>query len=189
MRAYQEMRLISRTWWTFPPISFCQWKIFVPFCLPKKRPEKAFLTNSELSRNRTEKQIMPFKTTVRWLFNDIWCYLVIDSFDWETGVYHIFKMGSCSSFIIRFWIYSFSLKKISISFCSKWFLSFFSIIFILVLSLTITPKLCNKQCSLTACNYNANYSSYYKFHAYNKIWINSENSKVTKNQRFRSFRS
>ena len=31
-----------------------------------------FNTNSELSQSRTEKQIMPFKTTVNWLFNDIY---------------------------------------------------------------------------------------------------------------------
>ena len=30
-----------------------------------------FNTNSELSQNHTEKQIMLFKTTVNWLFNDI----------------------------------------------------------------------------------------------------------------------
>ena len=37
-------------------------------------------------QNRTEKQTMPFKTTVNWLFNDIWCYLVIGYFDWKIGV-------------------------------------------------------------------------------------------------------
>ena len=51
-------------------------------------PENAFLTlNSELSQNRTEKQIRPFKTTLNWLFNDIWCYLVIVSFEWEIGIF------------------------------------------------------------------------------------------------------
>ena len=30
-----------------------------------------------------EKQIMPFKTTVNWLFNDMWCYLVITFFGWS----------------------------------------------------------------------------------------------------------
>ena len=30
-----------------------------------------FNTNSELRQNRTEKQIMPSKTAVNWLFNDI----------------------------------------------------------------------------------------------------------------------
>ena len=30
-----------------------------------------FNTNSELLQNRTEKQIMPFKTKVNWLFSDI----------------------------------------------------------------------------------------------------------------------
>ena len=46
-------------------ISPCHWKTLVPFCLRKRRPENTFFnTNSELSQNRTEKQIMPFKTTV-----------------------------------------------------------------------------------------------------------------------------
>ena len=40
-----------------------------------------FNPNSEVSQNCTEKQIMPFKTTVNWLFNDIWFYLVIGCFD------------------------------------------------------------------------------------------------------------
>ena len=39
-----------------------------------------FNAKNELSQNRTEKQIMPFKTTVNWLFADI-CYLVIGCFD------------------------------------------------------------------------------------------------------------
>ena len=30
---------------------------------------------------------MPFKTTVNWLFNDIWCYLDIDCFDWKILVF------------------------------------------------------------------------------------------------------
>ena len=33
-----------------------------------------FNTNSDLSQNCTEKQIMPFKTTVNLLFNDMWRY-------------------------------------------------------------------------------------------------------------------
>ena len=53
-------------------ISSCHWKTLVPFSLQKKRPENAFFnTKSELLQNRTEKQIMPFKTTVNWLFTDI----------------------------------------------------------------------------------------------------------------------
>ena len=50
--------------------SSCHWKSFVPFCLQKKRPENAFLTNSELLQNCTEKQIKAFKSAVNWLFND-----------------------------------------------------------------------------------------------------------------------
>ena len=38
-------------------------------------------------QNLTEKEIMPFKTTVDCLFNDIWCYLVIGCFDWKIGVF------------------------------------------------------------------------------------------------------
>ena len=62
-------------------ISSCHWKSLVPFSLRKKRPEiRIFNINSELWQNRKEKQIMPFKATLNWLFNDI-CYLVIGSFD------------------------------------------------------------------------------------------------------------
>ena len=58
------------------------------FLLAKENTwKRIFNTNSELSQNRTEKQIMPFKTTLNWLFNDIWCYLVIGSFDWKIGIF------------------------------------------------------------------------------------------------------
>ena len=30
---------------------------------------------------------MSFKTTVDWLFNDIWSYLVIACFDWKVGAF------------------------------------------------------------------------------------------------------
>ena len=46
-----------------------------------------FNTNSELLQNYTEKQIIPFKTTVNWLFNDIWCYLVVGCFDWKIVIF------------------------------------------------------------------------------------------------------
>ena len=68
-------------------------------------------TNSELLQNRTEKQIMPFKTTVNYIgylmiYYIIWslvvliCYLVIGCFDWKVvvfnkqlqGVYCILKL-------------------------------------------------------------------------------------------------
>ena len=64
-------------------MSSCHGKTLVLFCLRKKRAENAFLT---LTVNRTEKQIMPSKTTVGWLFNNI-CYLVIAFFDWKIGVF------------------------------------------------------------------------------------------------------
>ena len=36
---------------------------------------------------------MPSKTTVNCLFNDIWCYLVIDSFDWKISVFQQTAVG------------------------------------------------------------------------------------------------
>ena len=30
---------------------------------------------------------MPPKTTINWLFNDMWHYLVIGCFDWKTGIF------------------------------------------------------------------------------------------------------
>ena len=57
------------------------------FVCEKKKPENAFLTlNSELLQNHTEKQIMPPKITINWLFNDI-CYLFIAFFDCRIGVF------------------------------------------------------------------------------------------------------
>ena len=38
-------------------------------------------------QNRTEKQIMSFKTTVNCLFNEIWCYLAIGYFDWKISIF------------------------------------------------------------------------------------------------------
>ena len=81
---------------------FCRWKstdnndinIFLSlenpctFLLAKEKTwKRIFNTNNELSQNPTEKQIMPFKTTVNWLFTDIWCYLVIGCFDWKIVVF------------------------------------------------------------------------------------------------------
>ena len=42
--------------------------------LPAKEKtwKRIFNSNSELSQNRTEKQILSFKTSVNWLFNDIY---------------------------------------------------------------------------------------------------------------------
>ena len=58
------------------------------FLIAKEKSwESIFNTNSELSQNRIEKQIMLFKTTVNWLSNDIWCYLVIGCFDWKIDVF------------------------------------------------------------------------------------------------------
>ena len=48
--------------------SSCHWKTLVPFCMQKKGPEKAFLTQTV--NYRTEKQIMLFQTKVNLLFND-----------------------------------------------------------------------------------------------------------------------
>ena len=64
--------------------SSCHWKTLVPFCLRKKKPGNVFLTLIVNYRKIVQKnKIIPFKTTVNWLFNDIWCYLVIGCFDWK----------------------------------------------------------------------------------------------------------
>ena len=58
------------------------------FLLVKEKTWKlTFNINIELLQNRSEKQIMPFKTAVNWLFNDMWRYLVI-AFLWlKIGVF------------------------------------------------------------------------------------------------------
>ena len=76
---------ISENW------DFCRWRsnddsdinVFMSlenpctFLLAKEKTwKRTFNINSVLSQNRAEKQIMPFKTTVNWLFNDMWYYLV-----------------------------------------------------------------------------------------------------------------
>ena len=68
-------------------ISSCHYKTLAPFFTKEKTWKRIFKANSELSQNRTEKQTMPFQTTVNWLFNDIWCYLVIVCFHWKIGVF------------------------------------------------------------------------------------------------------
>ena len=49
--------------------------------------KRVFNTNSKLSQNPTEKQIMLLKITLNWLFIDMWCYLVVGSFDWKLGIF------------------------------------------------------------------------------------------------------
>ena len=53
----------------------------------EKTWKRIFKTDSELSHTCTEKHIMPSKTTINWLFNDIWCYLFIACFDWKIGIF------------------------------------------------------------------------------------------------------
>ena len=53
-------------------MSSCHWKTFVPFCLRKKRSENALLTLTVNYRKIIQKQqIVLFKTTVNWVFNDM----------------------------------------------------------------------------------------------------------------------
>ena len=67
-----------------------------------------FNTNCESLQNCTEKQIMSSKTTINWLFNDIWCYLFIACFDWKivfqqtvARVYYILKSFTLSVFLVK----------------------------------------------------------------------------------------
>ena len=46
------------------------------FIVKEKTWKRIFNINSELLQNRTEKQIIPSKITISWLFNDMWCYMI-----------------------------------------------------------------------------------------------------------------
>ena len=68
--SFADERVLIRM--TLIVISSCHLKTLVHFCLQKKGAENAYLTlNSKLSQNRREKQTIPSKTTINWLFNDI----------------------------------------------------------------------------------------------------------------------
>ena len=81
---------------------FCRWKstdnnginIFLSLEIPctfllakEKTWKRIFNINSELLQNCTEKQIMPSKLTINWLFYYKWCYLFIAYFDWKIRVF------------------------------------------------------------------------------------------------------
>ena len=68
-------------------ISSCHYKTLVPFGLRKKWPENAFLTLILNYRKIVQKKnLCCSKATVNWLFNDIWCYLVMGCFNWKLFV-------------------------------------------------------------------------------------------------------
>ena len=77
-----EIPLITTTW-----ISSCHWKTLVPFCLRKKKSENGFLTLTVNYCKIVQKNKLPSKTAVNWLFNDIWCYLFIACFDWKISIF------------------------------------------------------------------------------------------------------
>ena len=106
------------------------------FLLVKEKTwKRIFNTNSELSQNRTEKQIMPLKTTVNWLFNYIWRYLVISCFDWKIGVF--------PQTVVRFYCI---LKIFSFSFL--YFSNMASVIALLILYVKYPNKENNQQCNI-----------------------------------------
>ena len=53
----------------------------------EKKRKSIFNTNSGLSQSHAEKQIMPFKTTLHWLFDDIWRCIGIGCLNWKIGVF------------------------------------------------------------------------------------------------------
>ena len=57
------------------------------FLAKEKTWKRIFNTNSELLQIHKEKQIMPSKTTINWLFNDIWCSLFITFFDSNIDIF------------------------------------------------------------------------------------------------------
>ena len=68
----------------------CHWKTPCTFLLVKEKTwKRIFNTNSELSQNRTEKQIMQSKTIINWLFKDIWSWLKNWRFSTVVKVYYI----------------------------------------------------------------------------------------------------
>ena len=71
------------------------------FLLAKKNiwEKGVFNTNSELPQNHTGKQIMPSKTTINCLFNDIWCYLFII----YLFMIHCWKIGFFQQTVVRFY--------------------------------------------------------------------------------------
>ena len=72
------------------------------FAFKRKDLKTHFNSNSELSENSTEKQIMLFKTTLSWLFNDMWCYLMIGCFDWKNGIFQQTSVRVCC--ILKWWM-------------------------------------------------------------------------------------
>ena len=73
-----------------------------------------FNTNSQLSQNRTEKQIISFKTTVNWVFNVIWCYSVIFWLkNWR------FSRNICNGFIVSF-PFMYDIEKYPNMFKKSW---------------------------------------------------------------------
>ena len=88
-------------------ISSCHWKTLISFCLQNKT-WKCIFNNNELYQNLTEKQIMPPKTTVNWLFNDI-CYLLIACFDLKIGIFQ--------QIVVRVYYFLKVTKSIVLSIC------------------------------------------------------------------------
>ena len=59
---------------------------------------------------------MPFITIVNWLFNYIWCFLIIGFSDWKIGV---FQQTVVRVFLCSFMFSSFSWKHFSLIRCGK----------------------------------------------------------------------
>ena len=87
----------------------------------EKTWKRVFNTNSELSQNRTWKQIIPFKA-LNWLFTDIWCYLVIDYFDWKFFVFWQTAVRVYSTLNVVVISALASIKKPCLIFLKFWFL-------------------------------------------------------------------
>ena len=78
---------MNEQWLQQHDLPFTEKRLYLRACERKDLKKYFWLSNSELLQNCTEKQIMLFKTAASWLFNDVWCYLVIGCFDLKIGIF------------------------------------------------------------------------------------------------------
>ena len=113
------------------------------FLLVKEKTwKRIFNTKRELPQNRTEKQIMPSKTTINRLFNEIWCYLIIACFEWKIDVFQqtvVRDYFTLKKLVIER-VYSL-LGSLTISICQVQFIIAGKLLVNIYLNLTVSLKM------------------------------------------------